>query len=151
MYIATQVMSVQETESLRRLFVEMDEDRDGKLSVMEVGRMIDRAKLLYHVDVETIMSEIDFDHSGFIDYTEFLTAATDWKRVLSNYHIEAVFKAFDRDHSSKIELRDIQRVFAACNVDPSDPAWAEMLGPDKENWSAVNLQEFRALVSRGRE
>jgi len=151
MYIATQVMSVQETESLRHLFVEMDEDRDGKLSPAEVGRMIDRAKLLFRVDISTIMSESDFDHSGFIDYTEFLTAATDWKRVLSNYHIEAVFKAFDRDHSSKIELGDIQRVFKACHVDPCDPVWGELQGTEQETWTAVGLQEFRVLVAITRE
>ena len=141
-------MSVQETESIRKLFVAMDEDCDGRLSPSELQHTLDRAKISPEVSLASIVSNLDFDRSGLIDYSEFLTAAIDWKRVLSNYHIEAVFKAFDRDHSAKIELRDIQRVFAGCHVDPCDPAWVKMQGPSMESWSAVTMQEFRNLVTQ---
>lgn len=145
-YIATQLLSVQETEAIRRLFVGVDEDRDGRLSPLEFRRLLDRAKIPCQADICVLIARIDFDHNGFIDYTEFLTAAMDWKRVLSNTQVDIAFQAFDKNHSSFIELRDIQRVFAACQVTPFDPEWSHLLGPKKDQWKAVSLQQFRTLV-----
>ena len=46
-------------------------------------------------EVERIMNLVDTDQSGFIDFTEFIAATIDRRKILSKEKIEAAFNSFD--------------------------------------------------------
>ena len=47
------------------------------------------------------------DKSGFLDYSEFITAAMDMRKSLSKQNLEAAFKMFDSDGSGSITAAEI--------------------------------------------
>lgn len=57
------------------------------------------------------MNSVDTDCNGTIDYNEFLTATMDKEKLISRSNLEFAFKAFDRDRSGKINLREIKAIF----------------------------------------
>ena len=53
-------------------------------------------------EVDRIMRTVDTDNSGFIDYTEFVKATMDPKKVMSTQNLRIAFDLFDRDGSGSI-------------------------------------------------
>lgn len=54
------------------------------------------------------MEEVDLDNSGYIDYTEFLTATLEREILLSKNNLEAAFEAFDKDGSGFITAGELR-------------------------------------------
>ena len=54
------------------------------------------------------MKRADTDNSGFIDYSEFLSACVDYKTHLSKQNLKSVFKYFDTDGSGTITLNELR-------------------------------------------
>ncbi len=93
MYITTQT-SEKEVASLRELFISLDKDGDGKLSLDE---MQDALKAQHStLNFKEILESIDTDKSGFIDYSEFLAATIDREMYLSPEKLASAFRAFDK-------------------------------------------------------
>lgn len=91
----------------------MDKNSDGKLSRKE---LIDGYKDIIgdleeaELEVDRIMKIADADGSGEIDYSEFVVATMDKRKLLSNEKLETAFNLFDKDGSgsiSAIEVRDV--------------------------------------------
>merc|ERR1719321_1150732 len=75
-----------------------------------------------------IMSEVDSDGSGEIDYSEFLAATLDRRHFLCEDVCWAAFRTFDLDGDGQITKEELLEVFtrgAAANLE-------EMLGMHKE-------------------
>jgi calcium-dependent protein kinase len=76
----------------------LDLNGDGRLSTEE---LIDAFKQFFpecngEEEVASIMSKLDIDGNGFIDYTEFLLATINKKRLLSKERLMLAFAAFDQ-------------------------------------------------------
>ena len=89
---------------MKKVFIELDTNNDGKLSREELleGYQKHMTVMEAENEVEKIMNLVDTDQSGFIDFTEFITATMDRKKVLSKERIEAAFRTFDKDGSGSI-------------------------------------------------
>ena len=98
-YIATQFINKKEKERLQKVFIDLDENKDGRLSQDE---LISGYKMLFGEDypaeeeVEKIMQQMDIDGNGYIDLTEFIIATTDKSSLLSREKLIASFKMFDK-------------------------------------------------------
>lgn len=70
-------MSKKERDNLAQVFKLFDKNGDGMLSFEEVktGYKEFYNQDLKNSDVKKIFDSVDTDKSGFIDYSEFLTAA----------------------------------------------------------------------------
>ena len=72
MYIVTQLMGKKDKDRLQQTFMALDTNCDGKLSRDE---LIAGYKHMYpdleqaKSEVDFIMSKVDIDHNGFIDYS----------------------------------------------------------------------------------
>jgi len=53
---------------------------------------------------------VDTDNSGFIDYTEFVVAATNQSSLTSTEKLHAAFRMFDKDGSGIISADEIREV-----------------------------------------
>jgi calcium-dependent protein kinase len=93
-----------------------------------------------------VMREVDSDGSGFMDYTEFLKASIDQKKLLSQKNLERAFSLFDRDGSGTISTAEIRKVLASgSEVDES--IWAHILNEVDENGDGeIDVKEFEALL-----
>jgi len=111
-FIASQLMTKQERENLAKIFNAFDKNGDGKLSMEELreGYLEHYGKVLSNQEVEQMFRSVDTDNSGFIDYTEFVVAATNQQNLTSQEKLHAAFKMFDKDGSGIISSEEIRQV-----------------------------------------
>lgn len=98
MFITTQLMTRKEKEKLTAVFLSLDKNGDGTLTREE---LMEGYTKLYgdseraRIEVESIMAIADVDNNGTIDYSEFLLAMGNKKKLISKANIRQAFDAFD--------------------------------------------------------
>ena len=149
-FITSQFATIKETKQIRKTFLAMDKDGDGKISKNE---LIDQYKQSFgeneaENEVEKIMEQVDSDKSGFIDYTEFLKANIDISRLFSEKNLKSAFMLFDDDGSGKISSDKIKKVFAG-EKNSDDKVWKEIVRSIYTNGDGeIDFDEFKALVTQ---
>ncbi len=125
MYIVTQLVGQKEKKELEQTFVALDKNGDGKLSKQE---LIDGYAVMYGStklaakEVDQIMDNVDVDHNGYIDYSEFLVASMNKRQMLSKTNLQKAFRLFDRVSTTDGETRN--RTAAASSLRMrSRPFW----------------------------
>ena len=96
-------------------------------------------------EVDEIMRRVDTDGSGFIDYTEFVAATMNKKKLLSKANLETVFKAFDKDGSGSISTDELKTMLGGSNL--RDDLWEELISEvDEDRNGEVDLVEFTNMM-----
>ena len=116
-YIASR-LNDEEIKNLKEIFLALDTNQDGTLTVQEVKEGLANLKDS-NINLEELFSSIDTDKSGVINYTEFLAATIDKKIYLNEEKMYEAFKAFDKDGSGKISAKEIHEVLKMSNEDDS--------------------------------
>ena len=76
-FIVSHISTNEEVKNLKEIFVALDANGDGKISTEELIIALDESSTLVRRKSTEIISRCDSDHSGYIDYTEFLSASMD--------------------------------------------------------------------------
>lgn len=84
-FIASQLVSKEETTDLEKIFKQLDEDGDGQLSKQEILNGYQEAFgiPISEEEVDKMFDEIDIDKNGTIDYTEFVMATMNNKSIMT--------------------------------------------------------------------
>jgi len=84
-----------EIEELKNLFLELDTSNDGLLQIDEIEKGFKNLKKSPFKDsafnYKELMSSMDKDGNGVIDYTEFITAAIDKAAIINKKNLTAAF------------------------------------------------------------
>jgi calcium-dependent protein kinase len=62
-------------------------------------------------EVDRIFALVDVDHSGEIDFSEFVTATVNRGNLLQEEKLKAAFDLYDKDGSGAISVDEIKTVF----------------------------------------
>jgi calcium-dependent protein kinase len=147
-FIASQMSSSEEISKLRDVFIQLDTDGNGVLSREELTQGFKILGLKSVEDIEDIIQRCDADGSGFIDYSEFLTATINWREALSRERLEAAFKAYDIDGSGKITVEEI-KLFIGGNDNIEEGEWRQVIeGVDQNGDGEVDFDEFLDLMTK---
>ena len=79
-------------EELRKLFIQIDSNGDGKITLQEFSKALTTYGLHYtQEEVVKIMNNLDTNGNGYIDYTEFLAGCLKSKIYLKEDHLRTAF------------------------------------------------------------
>jgi calcium-dependent protein kinase len=140
-FIVSQLMSSDELNTLQNVFRDIDKNGDGMLSVEEIQLAMENYTIFNDRDIKTLVSRVDLDKNGFVNYTEFLSATVDWKSEMTRARLEAAFDAFDSDHNGKISLDELKNAFGGSHN--SRAIFEEMIREaDADGDGELDLEEF---------
>ena len=100
------------------------------------------------VDVRKILRATDTDKDGQIDFTEFLTAAFDKSKLLSEENLKRAFDFFDKDRSGTLTKEEIMEALCASDINipksvNSEDFWGDLMASvDKNNDGVITYEEF---------
>ena len=147
-YLASQVVSNAEVNKLKFEFEEIDKNNDGRVSREELLeqylKTMNEEEAI--IAVEAIMKEVDADHSGEIDYAEFLSACLNYKKYLSKSILNVSFQMFDKNHDGVITIDEIKSILGTGkHIDES--VWQDFITEVDENQDGViDIKEFVNLM-----
>jgi len=113
--IATQLTD-DAIKDLKELFMAMDDNNDGTLSVGELREGLEKAGVAVPADLAAMMERIDTDGSGVIDYSEFMAATLDKREWVAEDACWRAFKTFDQDGSGSIDKEELMKLLGGSTV-----------------------------------
>jgi calcium-dependent protein kinase len=121
------MITQQEQTEVMHVFKELDTTGSGKLGLEELYKGYERnvGLALPPAVFQAILDRVDTDGNGFIDYTEFLVAALNRKRLLSKEMLEGAFNAFDKDGSGAISSEELKEMLG--DEATADSVWSELI------------------------
>lgn len=99
-------------------------------------------------EVDRILKSADSDGSGEIDYSEWIVATTDKKRLLTDEKLMVAFKVFDKDGGGSISSTEIKDVLGVGkNID--EKVWNEIIGEvDPNGDGEISFPEFKQMMTK---
>jgi len=154
-YFATK----EEKEKLLETFKAIDADHDGQLTREELKqgyiKIMGMSNEMAEEEADRIMRTIDTNHSGSIDYSEFVNATISKNNILKKERLEAAFKIFDRNGDGRISADEMRFLFNEGKTHGiPEKVWDEWISQvDKNSDGGISLEEFKemmvSLISRG--
>ncbi|CAD8151338.1 unnamed protein product [Paramecium pentaurelia] len=147
-FITVQTVKKEECEKCLEAFKRLDKNGDGVLSEEEILQgmlMVKINQLSSQNMIKDIMSQMDTNESGKIDFTEFITASVLQEKRLLKDSLRAAFRLFDLDGNGTISRSEIQEIFGGIQIDNN--AWQEILTSCDDNKDGlIEENEFLALL-----
>lgn len=150
--VATQC-SDSKIDALKNLFLSLDANKDGSLSITELKKGLKSVGVKIPKDLARVLEQVDTDGSGVLDYTEFLAATLDRKTYSQEGVVWAAFRKFDLDGSGSIDKAELMKVLGDDEIReemtlPKDPGAMDKLFSeiDLNGDGKIDFEEFMAMV-----
>ena len=149
-FISSQLTTTEEREEMTSLFKSLDVDLNGSLSKRELKRGFVKVfgNQIEDIDgeIDGIMRAVDFNKSGEIDYSEFISAVINRQQLLSKQRLEAAFVSFDLDKSGFIDAHELKSVLGRYNK-YDDYFWTELIQEcDLNGDGVIDISEFTKMM-----
>ena len=91
---------------------------------------------------------MDVDHSGEIDFSEFVTATVNRGELLKDEKLKAAFDMFDKDGGGTISTDELKLTMGV-GQDVSEEVWLSILKEVDENGDGeVDYNEFKIMMTK---
>ena len=112
-YMATRLKE-KEISELEKLFLELDTNKDGTISVDEIRKCFIRLNQEQNLkisnrEIQEIFKSIDVNNSKKIEYTEFISSMLEESAYCKQEKLIEVFRLLDKDGSGKISKDEIKK------------------------------------------
>lgn len=142
-FIANNLLTAEERNYAMQLFRATDKDGSGLISREELQEGFKKANFEISAEkMEEIMTELDANMSGMIDYSEFLTGVTAMENLLSRDRINLMFSMFDADGSGDISASELKALLGQ-----SEARWTALIDQvDNNKDGKIDIFEFKSLM-----
>ncbi len=135
-----------EVDHLKTVFQAMDTDHTGALNKDEISEGFKKVGLkISKEEVEEIIKKTEDCEHGKINYSEFLYAAMDFKKLVDKEKLITAFSYFDLDKTGQIGINDIEEAYLRSGKKIKDKDEIKLLIVDatkgKEE-NKITLDEF---------
>merc|ERR1719460_188504 len=150
-------LSEESLKELKDMFMSLDSDNDGTLTVEEMRQGMMKAGIKdIPPDLMGIMKEVDSDGSGVIDYTEFLAATLSRKQYMQEDIVWSAFRVFDLDGDGQITREELAQVLSGDRVKDVEQAMQMnkdeieriIKEVDEDGDGQISFQEFFNMMKK---
>jgi len=143
-------MGDNEIKALKDVFLAMDADNDGHLSLAEMRDGIRNSNLEVPAALKEIMEDVDSaEHQGTISYTDFLAATLDRRAFARRDLCWHAFRNFDTDQDGTLSVEEVSRILQ-CDLLQTLPeielARKSLAEADANHDGQLSFDEFMAFV-----
>jgi len=110
LHCVTSQLSLSQLHHMNLRFKHYDSTGDGRLSHIEMRKVLEDVGVTDPRDVELIIESLDSDRSGSVEYSEFTAGCLDIASDGMKNQLKVVFDIFDLDHSGSISLNELRQV-----------------------------------------
>ena len=149
-FITNYLMSDDELKLLKKMFFELDVKGVGVITREELFKGMEECfdGKITHEEVDEIFGNIDYDNNGTISFDEFVKAAIDKKKLLTEEKLKAAFSLFDRNGDGDIEAKELKEVIGDDNT-KEDNIWMQMIKEvDLDGNGVIDFDEFKAMMKK---
>ena len=118
----------EQTGQMQKLFMALDTNKDGYLDRDEIFKGYSKmyGEDVAQEEVDKIFSQVDVDHSGQIDFSEFVAASINKELLLDDEKLKAAYNYFDRDGCGHLKMSELKEVLGV-GKNISDKVWKEII------------------------
>ena len=149
-FITNYLMNDDELKLLKKLFFELDTKGVGVITKEELFKGMEDCfdGKVTHEEVDKIFGNIDYDNNGTISFDEFVKAAIDKKKLLTEEKLKAAFALFDRNGDGDIEAKELKEVIGDDNNN-EDNIWDQMIKEvDLDGNGVIDFEEFKEMMKK---
>jgi calcium-dependent protein kinase len=149
-FITNYLMNDDELKLLKKLFFELDVKGVGVITRDELFRGMDECfgNKITREEVDQIFSNIDYDNNGTISFDEFVKAAIDKKKILTEEKLKAAFSLFDRNGDGDIEAKELKEVIGD-DTNSDNEVWFQMIKEvDLDGNGVIDFDEFKEMMKK---
>lgn len=142
-----------DTKHLRQIFEALDRDGNGHITVQELRGAIETQGVQLPTDFN--FSQLGTDGNETIEYTEFLAAALDQKKILKEEVIWEAFKVFDHDGSGTVTKKELLKILTGRTSDKIRQVHGEKAieafldDYDTSGDDVIDFDEFMSMLGQG--
>lgn len=151
MYIASKLTEY-DIRNIRKHFKDIDTNGDGVISKCELINVVKSLSPdVTDENLQILVSNLDINDNGNIDYTEFLTGCLLRKSFSNSGYLESAFKHFDKDESGFITATEVREVLNGEDIvhklstNDIDLMIAEI---DKNRDGCIDYREFIDMMAQ---
>jgi calcium-dependent protein kinase len=138
----------EELEGLRQLFIEMDTDQSGTITVDELRIGLDHhGAHMANSEVQALMESLDMEGTHVLTYEEFLATTIQMHKLESEENLHQAFHDFDEDGSGVITEEVLARKLVELGVKATKDEIHQMVAEvDTDHNGTIDYNEFVALM-----
>ncbi|CAN8070968.1 unnamed protein product [Agarophyton chilense] len=135
-------------KEFREAFALFDKDGDGSISVAELGTVMrNMGQNPTDAELAQMISEVDADGNGLIDFAEFVTLmARKMNNTDRDAEIQEAFSVFDKDGSGKISSDELRQIMNSLGEDLTDEEIQQMIREADTNGDG-EIGTFQQVIS----
>lgn len=146
-FLANNLASEEEKIALTKTFKALDTNGDGVLSRDEIKKGYKKTSGITNAELDKLLREVDSNENSDINYSEFMVASLDRRKLLTDARIESCFKLFDKDSSGKITIAEFKELLGGSNI--TDTKWEKTLNDaDTNKDGTIDLVEFKKIFKQ---
>ena len=145
----TNQLSEEEIAEFKEAFTIFDKDGDGTITTKELGIIMSSlGQNPTEAELQDMISEVDRDGNGIIDFPEFLTMmGRQMNDKDTEEEIRNAFRVFDKDGNGYISPAELRQVMLNLGERLSDEVIDEMVqDADIDGDGQVNYEEFVTMM-----
>ncbi|KYO38833.1 calmodulin-alpha [Alligator mississippiensis] len=142
-------LTEEQIAEFKEAFSLFDKDGDGSITTKELGTVMrSLGQNPTEAELQNMISEVDTDGSGTIDFPEFLSLmAKKIRGADSEEDIREAFRVFDKDGNGYISAAELRHVMTNLGEKLSDEEVEEMIREaDCNSDGQVNYEEFVRMM-----
>ena len=139
----------EEKTKLYKVFKSLDKDGDGQIDKQELIMAYSKLSKGFSIEEEVncIFDKIDVNHTGSIDFSEFLLATVDYKKGIHEKELRQIFSIIDKDKSGTLEKAEIAEFFNLGGPEHEAELSALVDEADANKDGIISLDEFCNMMN----